>query len=455
MSFQNSSLPIAKFFTKWGKTARSYEPARAVIDAARYNNTITVTDLQSDVGKKRMFKISYYPMQCDVVGDNNDSVCSGSRTRQKPKQVEYKLKQVLKSKVFELAQQDIRLTDDGGMTFSDHAKAQIASQLPAMRKALSQQVLQMLIANTGLQPDGNTSRRLSFANTTNGVVTPIGKFELERVFQDTGFNNPFILGGAEVDVWKKATAIGTGNAGGQNIGQLTNDNMYYDALVNDAYGDGNEHILAFDPTVFKFIAWSRYQGMFATDLKGVESMDQLFKRSGGDKSEIRGTMIDPIYQLMWDIRIMWQPCEGNSEDEDGDEQEGVWAYQYFLNWDMFFMPDQTCNIQGVNGIFEFTTCPVVTAPCPTGDPLPSPVQAKTFTWDATAATAAPFYLAKLNIAGFQSSPNVNITSVADLAAALTANSNGIVFGYTGNNITYTGYTAIGGLINDTTTITFA
>ena len=442
MSFKNSSLPIAKWVPNWAKQAPLYKTPLAVIDAARRNNTITTADM-GVVGKKRQFKITYYPPVCDVEGSCTDTVCAPGEVLE-PKQAFFELSECTASKVFQLNFADIRLTDDGGMQFSEHAKAQIASTMPSMRKLLSEQMQAKLIAHMGLQLDGNPTRRVSMVNGTNGVVNPLGRREIDRIFSDGGFTTPFIIGGTEVDNWIAATTgAGTNNAG-NNLSLLSRDNMYYDGTLNEAFGDSNEHIIAFDPTVLKFISWSNNAGMFATDLTGIDDLDKLFKQSK-DGGSIRGSLLDPVYGLLWDIRIKFFDC-------GGPDDEGYWTYQYKLLWDIFFMPDQVCNKQGVNGIFHFTSCPPVLAPCPTGDPVPAPAGAQSYEW--TPALAYPLYVHDLQVAGITTQPNVNLTSLADLVAMLNENGGGIRFTKVGTTVQYMGYSAIGGNINGNTAFTF-
>jgi len=446
MSFQNASLPLSRFIPLWAKNAPIYRTALALIAAARLNNNISASDF-GVLDKKRQFKLNYYPIVCDAEGTCADSVCDPG-TRLAPKQQMFNLDQCTASKVYELDFADVRLADDGGMTFSDHARAQIASTLPAMRKLLNEQMQAWLVANAGLQLDGSASRRVSMVTSTNGAVNALGRREIERSFENGGYNAPFIVGGTEVDNWITSTNLGTANNIGQNIGQLSSANMFYDGTINNTFGDGGEHIIAFDPTVLKFVAWSNNAGMFATDITSIntgDALDSLFKASKGDGS-IRGSLLDPTYGILWDIRIKWHDC-------GGVDDEGYWTYQYRLVWDIFHMPEQVCNAQGVNGIMHFTSCPPVLAPCPEGDVQPPAPVATVFSWNPD--VAYPLYIATAKIGSVDSAPAVNVTNDADMAAMLTENGGGIVFTVSGGNIQYTGYTAITGNLNNNTNFAFA
>ncbi len=443
MSFKNANQSISKFVSRAGRKARFYEVTRAVLLAARLNDAIQAEDFGIQ-GKKRKFKINFYPTVCNAEGSCTDSVCAPG-TVLEPRNELMELKRCTASKVFQLNVNDIRFADDGGMSFSDHAQAQIASTLGSMRKVLAEDITAVMISRTGLQPDGNATRRLNFANGTNGQVNPVGKYEVERIFSDSGYDQPFIVGGTEVDNWKRSTALGGTSAGGIDTARLGSERMYYDALVNQTYGDGGEHVLAFDPRVFKFIAWSANQGMFATDLTSVTDLDKLFKQS--KDGSIRGSLVDRTDDgigLLWDIRIKFFDC-------GGPEDEGYYTYQYKLIWDLVFMPDEDCNIQGVNGLFHFTTCAPVLAPCPTGDPVPAPQALKTYQW--TPGSIFPLYAANMLLAGVATEPKVNVTSLGDLAAMMTANT-GLSFTVSGSTIRYQGYSPIGGNINGNVTITF-
>lgn len=435
MSFKESSQAVAKFVGNYGKTARAYAPAFALIQAARLNNLISVESGDFGTqGKLRQFKMTYYPMVCEAEGDCSDSVCNPGTTLE-PKNRFFTITRCTATPVYQLNVADLRLIDDDGASFMDHIRMQIASVLPAARKMLSEQMLDLLVANTGLLPDGTASRRVTFANTTNGAVNATGKFEIERLFSDAGFTNPFILGGAaEVDMWQRSVAVGTPN-NGLNTAQLGMSNVYYDGLVNATYGDGGQHIIAFDPSVLKFVAWSQNQGMFATDVQNVTQLDSLFKR--GSDGRIRGSFIDPVYQLMWDFDAMFHNCGGT-------DNQGYYTWQLSLRWDILMMPDQTCNLPGVNGIFHFTACAPVLAPCPTGDAYPTPPESATYAY--TPGSIFPLHIGTLVLGGVETHPNVNVANIAELNAVFNSNS-AMTFTVAGSTITYTGFSAISGAIN--------
>ena len=437
MSYQNASQPVARFVANWARTDISFGMTKALVQASLLNNRINVADLQDAPGKLRTFKLTYYPIQCDAEGSCSDNICN-SGERIEPAQQYFELTRCTASKVFELAVDDIRLIDDDGMSFSQHAQAQFASTMVAMRKVLDQQLLAIMIANTGLLPDGNPTMQLNLTDI-NGAPNPIGFATIDKIFADGYYNNPYIVGGYQVDMYNRLQPLAGQAANGLNLGAVPFHNLFYDPLLNPAYGDGKQHILAFDPQVIKFITWNKNAGMFATDLTGLGDFTTLFRR--GMQSSIHGTLVDPVYPIMWDIDIHYDDCQE------------VWTYRIRLYWDIFFLPPDVCNLQGVNGIFGFTTCDPVILPCPTGTPYPPAPAPRVYAW--TPSVTYPMTVATLKLGRVETRPNKNVTNLDDLVAVMNDSGSGITYVKNGTAVNYTGNTAIQGTINDTIGIMFA
>jgi hypothetical protein len=445
MSFKAASLPIGHFVLSYTKTDKIFPALKAVLDASseRFSKIQAVDRGLSDDGKKRQLRISYYPPVCDDTGTCNDDVCSPGVVLA-PKQETFDLTQCTASNVYTINKEDVRLVD-GTMTFTDHASQQLATILPAFRKKLALQVLTLLYSRAGKMPDGNATRRISIANPVNGNVSPVGKWEIERMMEDAQYTGtPFIIGGSEVFNWKKNVATNGAGTQGNNTAQLGDTNMYYDALLKQVVGDGNEHILAFDPSVLKFVSWNKNKGIFATDYGSITEADLVFK--AGNDGTFSGVMLDPLYGLVIDVKIHFDSCT---------EQ---YNFQLRLPWDLWFMPADTCVAAGVNGIFHFTTCPTVIAPCPTGDTPASPVTPATYVFTPTSANYG--YIQNVTVAGQTSPVEANATNIAELTAALNANVAGYKFAVAGSTITYSGYGAItaqtnGGAANGGKDLAFA
>jgi hypothetical protein len=186
--------------------------------------------------------------------------------------------------------------------------------------------------------------------------------------------------------------------------------------------------------------------MFATQLQSPSDVDRLFY--DGNQSYIKGVFRDPINGILWDFNAKFDICGG----ADGN---GAWTFQLKFRWDIFFLPEVACNAaQCVNGIFHFRTCVPVILSCPTGQALPSPVSSKTFS--ATPSITYPMYVSNMTIGSTASSPNVNITNIADLVAMMNDNGSGFVFTVSGSNVHYTGYSPITVTLNGgNVTFTFA
>lgn len=437
MSYLNSSLPVARFVANWAKTDISFGATKAVVQASLLNSKISVQDLQDSPGKKRMFKLTYYAPNCDVLGNCSDTICN-TGTKVEPKQAYFDLSRCTASKVYELDADDIRLVDDGGMTFSQHAQAQFAATMVSMRKVLDQQILAILIANIGLLPDGNSTVQINLTDV-NGAPNPLGFWSIDKAFADGFYNNPYIIGGNQAFLAMKSKSMAGMASTGLNLGETDYHNLFYDPLLNGAFGDGKQHIIAFDPQVLKFIGWNMNAGMFSTDLNGLGDFSQLFRRGVG--TAIHGTLVDPVYPITWDF------------DAHYDECTMAWSYRIRLYWDIFMLPPDVCNLQGVNGIFGFTTCDPVILPCPTGTPYPTPPASKTFSWTPT--ITYPLTITSMQIGSTKTMPNVNAANLDAVIAVMNDSASGVKFIKSGSAITYTGNTAIPGNINGTLTFAFA
>lgn len=438
MSFKNAMQSTQKSVLQYAKQGQPYEVLAALLAARDYNTTITETDLQSEAGKKRQLKVNYYPPICTDEGTGNENICDPG-TVIEPKQVFFEVSRTTASAVYQLNRDDVRYID-GNYTFSDHAKAAINSALPAVRRKLANEVANLLVASAGLLPDGNDKKMLPFLDKTNGIVNPMGLWEIERTYRDSGFANPFIVGGTDVFHWRKAVEVGGTNEEGQNVSRMGRTNAYYDNLVNDAFADpSTEHIITFDPQMLKFVSFNRNAGIFATELQNIDAIDAIYQRGGTDY--IQGVMADPLTGLLWDLNVNYDKCTYS------------WTFQWKLEWDIFFLPPTVCNIPDVNGIFHFTTCAPVEYECPAGTSVSTP-STSTYEWDTTGEVTFPLYVNKLELAGQTSYPNTTVADVTELKDLFNDNVTGYVFSVDTTKITYTGYSVLAGQINDATDISF-
>jgi hypothetical protein len=439
MSFKNAMQATQKAILQYARQGRPYEVLAAVLAARQFNTSITETDLRSEEGKKRQLKINYYAPVCEDNGTGSESICDAGAVVE-PKQEYFEIKRKTASAVYQLNRDDIRYFD-GNYSFSDHAKAAINAALPAVRRKLAVEVAQLLTDNAGLLPNGNAAKMLPFLDKTNGIVNPMGLWEIERIYRDSGFANPFIVGGTDVFHWRKAVEIGGVNEKGQNISQMGRSNAFYDSLVNDAFGDADtEHILTFDPQVLKFVSFNRNAGIFATELQNIDAIDTIYQRGGTDY--IEGVMADPLTGLLWDLNVNYDKCTY------------TWTFQWKLEWDIFFMPPVVCNIPGVNGIFHFTTCAPVVYECPEGGTPETPAASDTFEWDTDTVIAYPLYVHQFDLAGQTTYPNVTVANITELKNLFNDSVNGYSFTVSGTKLQYTGYSALSGHLNDTTNVSF-
>ncbi len=418
------------------------ELARAIINARQFNDIITEQDLRAEAGKKRQLKINIIPPICDDDGECTDTVC-GAGTVVQPMQEYFDISQCTASAVYQLNKDDIRLID-GEYSFSQYAMSMIRAALPTVREKLASEMAALLVANVGLLPNGNTEQLLPVIDKTNGVVNPMGMWQIQRAYYDSGYTNPFIVGGSDVFFWQQAVGVGGLNAQGQYINQLNVQNLYYDPIINDTFGDTTtEHVISFDPKMLKFVSFNRNAGIFATDRMSIEDLDALYQR--GPTDYIHGVIADPLLGLLWDLDVKYDDCEKR------------WTFQWRLEWDIFFMSPRICNIQGLNSIFHWTTCVQLQPTCETGSPITGPTSS-TFAAETSGEITFPAIVQKLQIGNTVVFPPYGEGDVANITALknlLNASQGGIVFSVSGTELRYTGYSGITVTINDTIDLVFS
>jgi hypothetical protein len=436
MSYANAMRYLQKNLFNFvkGRGVR-HEVIAAMLQARQFNQFITEQDLGNGPGKARQLKINYYAPICDTSGTCGADLCSGG-TAVPPSQAFFQMQECTASPVFLINKDDLRYID-GDYSFSDNAQSIIFAYLATAQKNLATAILAKLVANVGLQPNGNATTLLPWVDKNTGAMNPIGLWEVERAYRDTGYGtSPFIVGGQDVFYWQKATEIAGLNAQGQNLARLDRTNAYHETLVDAAFADPTyNHIISFDPQVLKFVTFSENAGMFATDLDKITDMDTMYARGGTDY--IEGTLVDPVYGLIWDLNAVYDKCDK------------VFRFQFQLKWDIYFMPEAVCNIQGVNGIFHFTTCAPTITECPTGSPV---TPASTSTFDLETSTifgspAVPVYVGSLTVGNITTQPNATVANATEFTAMLNAEIPGYTFSLVGTEIRYTGYSAVTGNIN--------
>lgn len=448
MSFVNSNVLIQQFVNKYGNTQRTYRAIDFVRDVSNANTAISIdsNSFLKAAGKKRSVRVNYFPILCGDEGDCNTNICD-TGNRVEPAQQMFDITECTATPIYAINKDDIRLVDNNQWDFTGTALSIIASAMPNMRHKLALAFVTKLYELAGVHIDGSATKQVSTTNNATGVVNPIGKFDIEREFMDGGFMKPYILGGSEVYNWQKMVGIGGLNAQGQRIDQLDTANSYYDdglsaAVLNDIVN--GEHILAIDPQVFKFVTYAENAGIFRTGMATIEDLPNLYRNNFGGFLE--GSLIDPVTGLLWDLYIKYDEC--NSQ----------WNFQLKLRWDFFVMPEIACNVQGVNGIMHYRTCPPVQVQCPSGSPLSSPAAADTFDWTPTLADIP--VISQITIGGKNYSWNnpVAINSLDDLKNAMNEaySPSNPLFTVSSNKIRYSGYSALSGSINNgDVSITFA
>lgn len=453
MSWGNAFRYLQKNIFDYTLDTKNINTLLAVLEARRDNTTIVEADVVSEPGKKRPLKINFFAPRCEDDGECTDTVCDAG-TALAPVQDWFEINQCTASAVYKLNKDDIRLVD-GNYQFSDFALSSIRSVFPTVREKLSTDVAAMIVAEVGVLTDGNSSRAVSIMDASTAGMNPLGFYQIQREYQNSGYSGkmPYIIGGSvQVDNWQKSTALATVNTTiGIDMGRARPmGNLYYDQLINDTFADASqEHIISFSPDMLKFVSYSENAGIFATDVTNIRAIDAMYQR--GYPSLVNGGLVDPRTGLLWDLDILFVPC-------DSVTGKPAWTFKWKINWDIFFMQPRVCNIPGLNSIFHFTTC-LEQAPICGDNPYPSAATATTRTGDASGLTY-PLVIQKIEIGTLGvvfNMPNepTSVANIGELRDLLNESQGSITFAVSGSNLTYSGFTNNTLTINEGTPINFS
>lgn len=450
MAFKDASRNLQEFVWDFAEDSANIDGLLAVLAAAPRNPYINARDQSFAAGKYRDLNLILLPPNCDDDGEEIGNICEGGRSLP-PSLITFRMGQITSSDKYILNKDDIRLVDDD-IVFSEYAMQMIASTHPTVRERLHEDVLTLLLANRGLLalPNGDTVAKLpvGFVDPITGAISPRGMDTIDRVFLDNKFNRarPVIIGGQAVWDWKKARGRASDSLSyAQDFRKLeTGENLFYDPKVPNIIADPtSDHIIAFTPDVLKFMSFNNNAGIFATDMKAIADMDELFWRSAG--GTIHGSMVDRRTGLIWDLDIKYDDCNN------------LWRFQWYLLWDIYFMPSPVCNPQGVNGIFHFTTCLPAAIECPTPEEL-SPIEAQTFEFDTNGEIAYEYFIQTLQAGTLEKDfAGLNqVDNIAGLAAMLNdfLAPLQIQLEVAGTVLSYSGNTAITIVINGEDGLTF-
>ncbi|KAB1228449.1 hypothetical protein [Chryseobacterium viscerum] len=350
MSFANAHQNIQRTIVRYAKTDYLNPALLAILLAARQNNRITAEDTGRESGKKRKLTLNYLPPICTSTGTCADNLCSVDAVETEPLQKDFLVSKCTASNVIKIGLDNNRNLDQ--VTLTEWHLGVFANEMQAARNKLALDVLTVLAANVGKFPDGTTTvKKAILADPKTGAFSPLGKALIEKVFLDTQMTNqPMVIGGDSVFIAQQMQSAGGVNQDGINRGNSAGTSLnryFYDSLVNQVFASG-ENLIAFDPSMFKFVTWNRNAGRFATDDRNFDPQTAFQNKD----TFYKGSIVDPITGLLWDLNAKFDDCTD------------TWKYQFKLEWDMFFMPADSCVKPGVNGIFHFEGCPLVEPTCP-------------------------------------------------------------------------------------------
>lgn len=436
MPYANANQDRMLFISNLPQTRR-YNFLNYVMDVSEASTRVTIDNntFLFGPGKKRRAVLNYYAPDCDPEGTCGQGLCDAGEAMELRQEI-LDITKCFASKKYAFYADALRLVDNQ-WTFTEAARQQINAMLPELNRRLSLKMLGEVYMLAGTHADGSEygQQKLRVVDLNTGVVNPAARLALTEEYLRLGYQDPYILGGKDVFYWQRMQAIGGLNQFGQNIAQVDTNRTYYDdglsdIVLNDVVNGG--HILTIDPQVFKMVTYLKNAGMFRG---GITSFDEFEAMRGTTAPDWgRTTFLDNTTGLVWDLYINYDKCDD------------VWTWHVEINYDFFVLPDGLCNIEGINGIMKWRTCPEVIADCPTGSPITSPGSGSLYSW--TPGSIFPKYIATATIGSINTEPKVTVTSLADLAAMMNANYAADIFSVSGSDIVYTGFTAIEGSFNE-------
>jgi hypothetical protein len=211
----------------------------------------------------------------------------------------------------------------------------IMAQMNALNTALNQQLLAGQSSNFGKFGDGTTQKDIKLFEATTNAPRAIASAQIRHEFDLVGASgSPMIIGGGNFDLYAKTQQIACCNANtGTDLSRWT-DYMYYnDRFVNTVIGANEFVVLA--PGAVQLLTWNKYVGDYA-------KRNDVFEH---------GTITDPFTGLTYDLKVHYDDC--------ADE----WSIKLSLNWELFFLPENSFNEDdtnaGVNYTFHFADCSTI------------------------------------------------------------------------------------------------
>lgn len=411
---------VQKFLYTYANTSQNFPIISALVDSSRRNTSINESLTERGAGKKRKVRLDFILPDCDDTGSCGANLCDAAGRELEITTQFYDLSKCTASPVYLFNVEKVR--DIDGIEGNELFLRQMSSNLVAVRKKLATQITAFLVANVGRFADGSESKRTVLVDPSTGILRPYSANELRRTYTDMQMNDPFLVGNASI--FHAQQGLGSTTVSGA---QPFFPNAYYDALVSQAYG-GGEHIITWDPAFLKFVTYNKNVGQFATNYKGLNLQDAY---QSGDEY-IHATILDPVTRLLWDFNAIYDKCTK------------AWKINFELEWDIFFLPQTTCQPAWVNGILHWTGCDPVEMECPETNALP-PAAPVAYAWTPS-GEALPEFVDVLTVGEKEFKPEVQANTVADWAAIL----NGLGIGnftVVSGSIRYNGYSALSGTYN--------
>lgn len=435
MSYKNQSHRIQLYANDYGNLGRTHPVIDYFMKVSQANTSVTLSNdtFLAGGGKKRKVQLNYWAVQCNVEGSCNTSLCATGDVVA-PMEREFEITQCTATKKFSLRLEDLRSVDYNQWDYDYVARTILQSAMPAARKLLAKDMMTRALSLVGVHADGNATKQIKVLNPQTGAINPMGWAKVVKEYMDSGQDQPYSIGGGSeifgLTLLQKSAGV---NDAGVNTGAVQVPNLWYDEGMIGAIKGGlnnGDYVLAIDPRMFKMVSYNDNAGIFRTGLDNISDAGRLFTGAQGHDF-ILGTFIDPVTGIIWDLYLNFEKCGTNNKPE--------WSFHLEHKWDMFVMPEITCNVVGYNGLTLWRTCPETEAACPTGGVSPvSPAAVKV--WSATPVLASIPTISQSSIGGVNNSQETPypIASVDDLVAYMNANYPQAIFSKSGSNVVYTG-----------------
>lgn len=297
--------------------------------------------IETPDGKKYTAVYGFMPRQARQTANGSFVPCGddGETIRMK-----YETKNIgnrFYSRKYKIPNGYVRCIKEGKAEYQDMVIAEaLRTYLDAFGREISDYVVSKGYVGTFAKGGGTSCKSLPLFAANGREINAQGEIQLnEDMLQaEAGQRAPVIVGGTRLTAYAQAKQIATVNTTlGVDLAQLGMETMFYrdtnvGSVPKGAEGTDPNRVLAIIPGALKLLTTTQNQGDFADEFD-----DQL-----------RGTTIDPYYQLEHDYYIFVDKCKNQIE----------YSIQFAIDWDILGYPDcwaeDDDEFNGVTDVFCYS-----------------------------------------------------------------------------------------------------